>query len=76
MFFYEGAQANQNARVRHFLHHGFPLPRLAQHAALHVVLGNMTLDDAARTAGVTPDALVHEVLAWAAAADFEDTEDL
>ncbi len=44
-----------------------PLDRVGVLAALLAVLGLATLDDAANAAGVTPQDLVNEALAWGVA---------
>jgi hypothetical protein len=45
-----------------------PLDTLGVMATLNAVLGIWSLQDAANAVGLTPDDLVHEAQAWAAAA--------
>ena len=44
-----------------------PLDTLGVYATLNAVLGIWTLQDAANAAGLTPDDLIREAQAWAAA---------
>jgi len=46
-----------------------PLDTLGVMATLNAVLGIWSLQDAANAVGLTPDDLVHEAQAWAAAQD-------
>lgn len=58
----------QNAKVRHYFQHGFPLDKAGRQATMFAVLGVMSVEDAAAMAGVEPADLVREAEAWAAAA--------
>ena len=49
-----------------------PLDRVGVLAALLAVLGLATVDDAANAAGVTPQDLVNEALAWGVGRDSTD----
>lgn len=60
-----------NAKVLHGMKYGFPLPPWGALAALQVVVGNLSLQDAANSVGVTAEALVLEAEAWAVAASQE-----
>ena len=65
-----GRQADS---VKRRIQYGQPLPAVGALAALHVVIGNLSLEDAANAAKVTPEALIAEAQAWAiAAAALED----
>jgi len=46
-----------------------PLYGIAVLATLLAVVGSVTVEDAANAVGLTPDDLVHEAQAWAAAQD-------
>jgi hypothetical protein len=61
-----------NAKVMHGMKYGFPLPPWGALAALQVVVGNLSLQDAANSVGVSTDALVREAEAWAVAQALTD----
>jgi len=65
----------KTVRMRHFMRYGWPLDKTGRQAAMLAVLGVVSVEDAAAMTGVAPDALVHEVLAWAAAAAFTDVDE-
>ena len=66
MFDFERAVA-QGDSVKRRIKYGQPLPAVGALAALHVVVGHLSLEDAANAVGVAPADLVREAEAWAVA---------
>ena len=66
----EEARAKEE-RVKHYVRYGMPLDRLGRHATMLAVLEIMTVDDAAQSVGLSPEALICEAEAWAVAAGME-----
>jgi hypothetical protein len=64
MFDFERA-GRQADSVKRRIQYGRPLSAAGALAALHVVVGNLSLEDAANAVGLAPADLVREAEAWA-----------
>jgi hypothetical protein len=63
----------QRTKILHFCRYGFPLGRAGRQAAMLVVAGVLSLEDAASMSGLMPTDLIREAEAWAVAAMLNDS---